>query len=110
MSEQRTCRVCREVKPLTAFALTGKGDQREQRCKECKALALREARAEQSQDERNAAQAAYRAGMRKDRCAVCASTIEGHGICPRCMDAIKVLGGRPDDLKRAAKALAYLTK
>ncbi|MEU0245184.1 hypothetical protein ABZ192_12790 [Streptomyces sp. NPDC006235] len=51
--------------------------------------------------------AAYRAGIRKDRCAVCSSAIEGEGLCSRCRAAVVVLGDL-EGLKQAVRALKYL--
>jgi hypothetical protein len=50
---------------------------------------------------------AYRAGIRKGKCAVCASAIEGEGLCSRCQAAVYVLGDL-EGLKRAVKAVKYL--
>lgn len=108
MSE-KPCTACGVVKPLEAFALSSTGkDGHRTACKECQAAEMRKQRQEQSPEERNAAMAAYRAGMRKDKCAVCGEAIEGHGICESCTTAVKALGGTPEALKRAAKAVAYL--
>ena len=107
MNETRKCIVCNEVKPLEDFPIK-KGTVQENRCKACKAAAERKRREGQSQEERNAIQAAFRAGMRKDKCAVCGDAIEGHGICKPCTTAINLLGGTPEDLKRAARALKWL--
>ncbi|MFF8942830.1 hypothetical protein ACF1A5_11260 [Streptomyces sp. NPDC014864] len=91
MSEvQHRCPRCGEAKPVSEYPAGGKN--RFDRCSACKAGEMR----------------AYKAGFRKDRCAVCADKVEGHGICPRCLEAIRVLGDSPEALKRAAKALAYL--
>ena len=88
--EERKCPRCGEVKPVSEYPAGG--TNRFDRCSACKASEM----------------AAYRAGIRKDKCAVCASAIVGHGICDDCMLAIGRLGGTPEDLKRAAKALKWL--
>jgi hypothetical protein len=51
--------------------------------------------------------AAYRAGMRKDRCAICATPIDGEGICGPCRTCCTLLGGT-EGLKKAARAWRYL--
>lgn len=110
---ERTCIHCRKTKPLEVFhsnptATGGVGNV----CKDCHrplhAANRRKVRAGVPAEEKAREMAAYRAGMRKDKCAVCGSAIEGHGICDACMDAVAVLGGSPDALKRAAKALKYV--
>jgi hypothetical protein len=110
MSEARRCTKCREVKPLEAFALHPQGKNgRRAICKECQAADMREARKDETPAERNARMAAYRAGMRKDKCAVCGGAVEGHGICFHCQEHIRMLGGL-DGLKRAVKAVKYLAE
>lgn len=105
----KQCRICNEVKPHTQFALhKGAADGRSTVCKTCKAAEVRERRAGESQAERNAQMAAYRAGMRKDKCAVCGSAISGTGLCESCEAACRALGGASDALKRAAKAWRFL--
>jgi recombinational DNA repair protein RecR len=54
-----------------------------------------------------AKQAAFRAGMRKDKCAICGNSIDGHGICDICDDHVRALGGL-DGLKQAVRAVRYL--
>jgi hypothetical protein len=76
-------------------------------CKECKASAARARRKSIPAEDKAEAQRAYRAGMRKDKCAVCRADIDGHGICDRCADAVATLGG-VDGLKLAARAVKYL--
>ncbi|MFI8830533.1 hypothetical protein ACIGPN_05810 [Streptomyces afghaniensis] len=51
---------------------------------------------------------AYKAGMRKDKCALCESPIEGLGVCGQCRGDMEALGGTPEALKRAAKALKWV--
>lgn len=105
---QRTCTQCGETKELTEFALqaTGSGGRRAD-CKACQAARQREVRANQSAESKAAEMAAYRAGMRKDRCAICAATISGQGICADCADLVEALGGL-EGLKRATKAVRWL--
>ena len=105
----RRCARCRQTKPLEDFPLSPKEPEgRGYRCKECKAAVMRDVRAEQPREERNAQMQAYKAGMRKDKCALCGSAVDGYGICDSCMAAIKVLGDSPEALKRAAKALKWV--
>lgn len=84
------CPRCGVAKPEADYPAGGVN--RFARCSRCKADEMQ----------------AYKAGIRKDRCAVCAGPISGLGICSRCMDAIRVLGGSPDALKGAAKALKWV--
>jgi hypothetical protein len=53
---------------------------------------------------------AYRAGMRKYKCAVCGIRIgqEDGGLCDTCQECVDVLGGL-EGLKRAVRAVRYLT-
>jgi hypothetical protein len=76
-------------------------------CKACKAAAAKARRKNIPAEDKAEAQRAYRAGMRKDRCALCSGPIEGHGICDRCADAVEVLGGL-DGLKQAVRTMKYL--
>jgi hypothetical protein len=87
MTDTRPCPGCGEAKPAEDFVADGT----HYRCRECR--------------RRDAV--AYRAGMRKDACAVCARPIVGDGICQRCWEAIRELGGL-DGLKRAARAVKYV--
>jgi hypothetical protein len=68
---------------------------------------MRTLRAATPAEEKAAAQAAYRAGMRKDKCAICRGPIEGYGICGACEDHVRALGGL-DGLKQAVRAVRYL--
>jgi hypothetical protein len=72
-----------------------------------KAEVMRNIRAATPAEEKAAAQAAYRAGMRKDKCAICGGHVEGHGICWSCDDHVRMLGGL-EGLKRAVRAVRYL--
>lgn len=110
MSQTRVCNKCGKTKPLESFSLhpTGK-DGRRAACKECLAAVTREARKDETPDERNARMAAYRAGMRKDACAVCGGAIQGHGICFHCQEHVRMLGGL-EGLQRAVKAVKYLER
>lgn len=90
MSGRRTCPRCGTEKEISEYPAGGKN--RFDQCSACKADAMN----------------AYRAGIRKDKCATCGTALVGHGICDDCMLAIGRLGGTPDALKLAAKALKYL--
>ncbi|NYI06057.1 hypothetical protein FHU37_003000 [Allostreptomyces psammosilenae] len=52
--------------------------------------------------------AAYRAGIRVGKCAVCRTTIPDKGLCEACKGAIRTLGGTEEALQRAKKVLRYL--
>lgn len=105
----KTCTKCGKEKEAEEFPLApSRTDGRGSACKACKATEQRDRRAEQPREERNAQMAAYKHGMRKDKCAVCGSAIDGHGICAACWQAIEALGGTSADLKRAAKAVKWL--
>ncbi|WP_329544706.1 hypothetical protein OG548_08310 [Streptomyces sp. NBC_01356] len=109
MNDNKQCTKCKETKPRSEFSANPQAtDGLQSQCKECKAEAQRDRRKDEPKEVHNAKMQAYKAGMRKDKCACCGSPIEGHGICPRCMDAIKVLGGSPATLKQAAKALKWV--
>lgn len=108
MTEQKPCTQCAKVKPLKDFGVDKRmKDGRKSSCNTCKAEKMRELRTDLDKEAHNAEMAAYRAGMRKDKCALCATPIEGYGICTRCEGAVVVLGGL-DGLKRAVKAVRYL--
>jgi hypothetical protein len=68
---------------------------------------MRKLRSETPLEELAAKQAAYRAGMRKDKCAICGGPIEGQGICMRCEGHVMALGGL-EGLKQAVRAVRYL--
>lgn len=108
-TKSKVCNKCGEEKPLTDFALSNKRtDGRSSDCKTCRAAQMRERRQQVAPDVHNTRQAAFRAGMRKDKCAVCSGAISGEGICDACLGHIRALGGTEADLKRAAKAVKYL--
>jgi hypothetical protein len=112
--DTRQCARCKEVKPLEDFPREGnKARGRGYSCKPCKAEATREARAamdpEQLATQRREGSKAYRAGMRQDKCAVCGTSIQGHGVCVTCEECIDVLGGL-EGLKRAVRAVRYMTE
>lgn len=101
MTDTRQCTECEQTKPLTAFGSTpGR--------KTCSACRQRAARATIPREDQNAQMRAYKAGMRKDKCATCAGPITGLGVCSRCQEAMDTLGGTPEALKAAAKALKWL--
>lgn len=52
-------------------------------------------------------QRAFRAGIRKGKCAICSSAIYGQGICGRCKALVEELGGL-EGLKQAVRAVRYL--
>ncbi|MGW6755951.1 hypothetical protein [Streptomyces sp. NPDC055006] len=70
---------------------------------------MREYRADVPAGVKAEQQAAWRAGMRKDKCAICGSAIEGHGICDDCVSHVEALGGL-EGLKQAVRAVRYLAK
>lgn len=107
MSDSKKCTRCGVVKPLTEFS-PEKGGRRASHCKACKAAAEAERKAQMTPEEKADAQAAYRAGIREGRCAVCGTSIEGRGICVTCQECVDVLGGL-EGLKRAVSAVRYLT-
>ena len=105
----KACTKCGEVKPLEDFpADSSRTAGYQSECKVCKASAARDRRAQTPREVQNARMQAYKAGMRKDKCALCASEIQGLGICESCMSAIKALGDSPEALKKAAKALKWV--
>jgi hypothetical protein len=105
------CSVCGMVKPVSRFAPTAKVAT----CKGCweagrkerNAHTMRTLRAATPHEEKAAKQAAFRAGMRKDKCAICRGPIEGYGICDVCEGHVSALGGL-DGLKQAVRAVRYL--
>jgi hypothetical protein len=97
----KECTKCGRVKPLDDFS------PRAARCKECRAAHKRERQKEIPPEERNKSVAAFRAGLRKDMCAVCRTGIKGTGICVTCAECVEVLGGL-EGLKRAVKAVRFL--
>lgn len=105
------CSVCGKTKPTREFTPRAPVAT----CVECwegdrkarQAESMRKLRAATPAEEKARAQAAFRAGMRKDKCAICGHPIEGHGICDSCDDAVHVLGGL-DGLKQAVRAVRYL--
>jgi len=104
------CRTCRADKPLSDFSAnetsaTGYSHQ----CKDCKAAETRARRKNIPAEDKAESMRAYRAGIRKDKCAVCGSTISGHGICDQCADAVATLGGLAG-LKQAVRAVRYLVE
>ncbi len=111
--DTRRCARCKEVKPLEDFNLDRKNQGRGYYCKPCKAEDARERRAamdpEQLATQQREGSKAYRAGMRKDKCAVCGTAIQGHGVCVTCEECIEVLGGL-EGLKRAVRAVRYMTE
>ncbi|MGX1133175.1 uncharacterized protein (DUF983 family) [Streptomyces glaucescens] len=90
MTETRRCPRCGEHKPLDAFL--PEGVNRVYHCKDCNRYAMR----------------AYRAGMRKGKCATCGTGIEGLGVCSPCRDAMRQLGDTPEALRQATRALKWL--
>ena len=109
MSEKR-CTQCGEVKPLTEFAKQDdRADGRASYCLTCKAKAQATRAATLTAEERNQQQAAKRAGMRKNKCAICHTAIDGEGICVTCEECVEVMGGL-EGLKRAVRAVRFLTK
>jgi hypothetical protein len=103
--------VCGTEKPATEFSpyasvATCNDDWAEAQA-ERKRQHMRDQRAEKTPEEKAAGQAAWRAGIRKDKCAVCASVIEGQGLCLDCRDLVDALGGL-DGIKRAVKAVRWL--
>lgn len=106
MIAKRTCTGCGELKDASEFSKRSDGQPRSE-CKVCRAAKQRQRHAEQSPEEKARKMAAYRAGIRKDRCAVCSSAIEGEGLCSRCRAAVVVLGDL-EGLKQAVRALKYL--
>lgn len=110
MGSVKTCTKCGETKPLEDFAVKPGGAQgTDSWCKRCKAEDVAQRRREQGAEETARAARAYRAGMRKGKCAVCGSAIDGYGICEACEGAVRSLGGL-DGLKRAARAVKYLSE
>lgn len=113
------CSVCGETRPTREFApyapvatcrscwdggrqgVPGAG-QRER-----KNQVMRKLRAATPAEDKAKAQAALRAGMRKDKCAICREPIEGQGICTHCEGHVVALGGL-DGLKQAVRAVRYL--
>lgn len=105
------CSKCGETRPTREFAPGapvatcatcwdgGKGERRRE--------SMRKLRSETPLEELAAKQAAYRAGMRKDKCAICGGPIEGQGICMRCEGHVMALGGL-EGLKQAVRAVRYL--
>lgn len=105
----RECSTCRQTKPLEAFSTNPSTPTGiEYRCKACKAKAEQERRKGIPAEDKAEVARAFRAGMRKDKCAVCRAEIQGHGICDSCADAVETLGGL-EGLKQAARAVKYLT-
>jgi hypothetical protein len=105
----RKCSTCKQTKPLDAFSTnpsTPTGIS--YRCKVCKAKAEQERRKGIPAEDKAEAARALRAGMRKDKCAICRAAIQGHGICDSCADAVETLGGL-EGLKQAVRAVKYLT-
>lgn len=109
----RTCIHCHKAKPVDDFqhSDTASGGLRNV-CRDCYLEQKRRYQArmrnEVSPEEKAEAARAYRAGMRKDKCAVCGSAIEGHGICEQCAEAVTTLGGL-EGLKKAVRAVRHLT-
>lgn len=107
------CRSCHQLKPCeeitpnhlvpTCFACDVKARA------EAKRQNQAERRAELTPEEKAEASRAYRAGMRKDKCAVCGTSMQGHGVCVTCEECIEVLGGL-EGLRRAVKAERYLSE
>jgi hypothetical protein len=103
---KRTCTGCGEFKAASEFSKRSDGQPRSE-CKECRAAKQRKREAEVPAEVKARQMAAYRAGIRKDKCAVCGSAIEGEGLCSRCRAAVFVLGDL-EGLKRAVKVVKYL--
>jgi hypothetical protein len=89
MNNTHRCPRCGQTKPISEYPAGGKN--RFNRCSRCKADEM----------------AAYKAGMRKDSCAVCGTAIDGVGICVTCVECIDALGGL-DGLKRAVRATRFM--
>lgn len=108
MSDTRKCNRCGEVKPLDDFPLrSGAYRGHGYHCKPCHAEQARERRKYIPASDKAEAQKAFRAGVRKDKCAICRTAIEGHGICDQCAEAVEMLGGL-EGLKQAVRAVRYL--
>jgi hypothetical protein len=108
--KDKTCTKCGEVKPLAEFPFRHKETgQRHSACRACRAEWARDNRTAETLEERRAHMSAYRAGMRKDTCAVCGGAVQGYGICPHCEEHVRMLGGL-EGLKRAVRAVRYLQK
>jgi len=108
MITHRKCSACGLTKPVSEYSPNPQGrDGYQSKCKACRADVQRAANAGKSKEELAAQMAAYRAGIRKDRCAVCSGQIKGQGICSRCDSYISALGGL-DGLKRATRAVKWL--
>ncbi|MCX4547291.1 hypothetical protein [Streptomyces sp. NBC_01500] len=61
-----------------------------------------------TRDQLAAEMRAYRAGVRENKCAICALPIKAReGICETCTECVEVLGGLAG-LKRAVRAVRYL--
>lgn len=106
----RQCWTCKEAKPLEAFNRdAAQPSGLSSQCKACHTRYERERRRNIPAEDKAEAMRAYRAGMRKDRCAICKAAIEGHGICDRCANAVAILGGL-DGLKQAVRAWRYLNE
>jgi hypothetical protein len=106
----KTCASCGETKPVSEFGPhTNTADGLRTYCKACHAAQAQERRASESPESRAEAMRAYRAGMRKDKCAICGGSVEGYGICSSCQDHVRMLGGL-DGLKRAVRAVRYLAE
>ncbi|MFI2187982.1 hypothetical protein [Streptomyces sioyaensis] len=108
-TKEQKCRTCHKVKALEDFPLRKDAKSgHDSQCKECLAADTRRRRAGLSLEERAEEARAFRAGMRKDKCAICGTRIQGQGICVTCEECVEVLGGL-DGLKKAVRAVRYLT-
>lgn len=105
----KTCTACFKDKPLTEFSPHApNADGYRTHCKACRAAEQAARRdATTTPESRAEAMRAHRAGMRKDKCAICGGSVEGYGICFHCKDHVRMLGGL-DGLKRAVRAVRYL--
>lgn len=105
----RECTKCGKVKPDAEFSRdNSRRAGRKSQCSRCHAAYQRQRRNTLPSEVKAEQMAAYRAGMRANRCAVCGGAIEGEGMCVACVTAIGVLGGDEESLKRAARAVKYL--
>ena len=105
----KTCTRCKRTKELSEFPNDPKhNDGKASHCYPCRAKDQAERRERMTPEEKADAQAAYRAGIRQGRCAVCGTSISGQGICDTCQECVDVLGGL-EGLKKAVRAVRYLT-
>lgn len=108
----KRCTKCGESKPLSEFSPDkGVSDGHASWCRRCKADVQAAVMATVPAEDKAAAARAYRAGMRKHKCAVCGVKIkqEDGGLCDMCQECVDVLGGL-EGLKRAVRAVRYLSE